>query len=257
MITTRSYFIPHDTRVIIAVHGSGSPVPFERVSAHLPDDVQFKAIALPDAGQMPAIHSLTDYAVYLLDTVGAVNSPVILLAHGLASIIVLEYLQHFAATVCGVIFHEPACLQPIDGQAPGWRNWSVINWLHGQVRSVWLRRPRAHYALFDNPATIPAPYLDRFVHAYRQRAGHTRIGAMVTMDWVNGLQHAPVPATFLWGGRVHRPFAETIPQIRRTYGPLLPHSGLRVIHDWGAYPMVEHPDEYAAQIAAFAQTIRE
>src|SRR6185503_7883020 len=96
---------------LIALPGNGGGgFRFERVRPYLPANLRFRAITLPGFAGLPAnptLRSLADYARYLRNSLAAEPRPLILLGHGIGGSLALEFAQHFAAEIDGLILHAP------------------------------------------------------------------------------------------------------------------------------------------------------
>ncbi len=240
-----------ETLTIIAVHDNGgSASHFARIPHHIADGMAFNAVTLPGFGNNlpnPALQTITDYAVYLLDIVGETPQPVVLLGMGIGGAILLEYIQHFPATVRGVILHAPTYPQRgflLELMAlPGMRK--LAQWLC----SAWLTRPIFKRIFFDDYRNIPPDILDRFFGEYRQCSVFGQMFDLITPEWFDSLQPSSVPAALVWGekDKVHRN--------RRIYRELLPDSETFIIPGWGRFPMIEQPQDYARKISVLAHSL--
>jgi alpha-beta hydrolase superfamily lysophospholipase len=141
---------------IFAVHGNGGGAfRFERIKSHIPAEIHFQPVTLPGfAGQPadPTLRSLYDYAAYLRGITAASPRPLVLLGHGTGGSLALEFIQHFAAELDGLILHAPvgtrleARLFPRLMALPGAR------WGRGSFQPVLLAR-------CSNGCSSPSPFL--------------------------------------------------------------------------------------------------
>lgn len=146
---------------LIALHGNGGGAfRFERVKLYLPAEIRFRAITLPGFAGVPAdptLSSLRDYANYLQSILAAEPRPLILLGHGIGGSLALEFAQHFAAQIDGLILHAPVGTRletrilPRLMALPGAR--AVGQWLF----SARLTRPYSNGCSFPGPS-LPASW---------------------------------------------------------------------------------------------------
>src|SRR4051794_34347731 len=218
----------------------------------MPSDVRLAAVTLPGFAAVPAdrsLRSLTDYAVVLATLVSAEPRPRILLGHGIGGSIALELVQDRASLVDGLILHAPVGtrldrrLLPRLMAIPGARRTGQ------QVLASRILRPLFRRLMFSR--TVPRAYLDRFFDEYGQCSVFSQMFDLITPGWFQGLRPTDLPAALLWG-EAERLLA--VDQIR-DYQALLPGAIVRRVPGWGHFPMIERPDQYAAEIAALARTL--
>lgn len=238
---------PVETEVtLIALPGNGGGAfRFERVKPYIPARVRFQPVTLPGfagAPPDPRLQSLGDYAGYLSRILASEPRPLVLLGHGIGGTIALEFGQHFAADLAGLILHAPvgtrleSRLFPQLMALPGAR--ALGQWLF----SARLTRPVFKRLLFSHP--IPIDYLNRFFDEYRRCAVFGQMFELITPAWFNSLRPVAIPAALLWGERER---VLTVDQLD-DYRLLLPNSIVRIIPDWDHFPMIEQPEEYACEI---------
>ncbi len=240
---------------LVALHGNGGGAfRFARVQPYIPTDVRFRAITLPGFAGIPrdpTLKSLHDYAAHLREMIVAEPRPLILLGHGIGGSIALEFAQHFAADLDGLILHAPvgtrlaSRLFPRLMALPGAR--SLGQWLF----SARLARPLFKPLLFSRP--IPPDYLDRFFEAYRHCTVFGQMFDLITLAWFNTLRPVDLPAALLWGERER---VLTVDQLN-DYRSLLPRHIVRTIPGWDHFPMIEQPDEYTREIVKLARELVE
>lgn len=241
------------TLTIVALAGNGGGAfRFDLVVPHLPEGVRLRAISLPGfagVSRDPALRSLRDYAAQLHRLVGGTARPIVLLGHGIGGAIVLEYLQHYADEVAGVILHAPVGtrldtrLFPRLMALPGARALGKALIASRPLRPLFRRR------LFSRP--LPAAVTDRFFDEYRRCAVFGQMFAIITPEWFAALRPVATPAVLLWGANERVLGADQAAD----YQALLPRSTIRVIPGWDHYPMYEQPEDYAREIAALAREL--
>jgi pimeloyl-ACP methyl ester carboxylesterase len=238
---------------VVAVHGNGGGAyRYARVVPLMPPDVRLAPITLPGFANVPAnpaLRSLRDYATVLAHIVAGQPRPRVLLGHGIGGSIALELIQDHAAMLDGLILHAPVGtrldrrLFPRLMAVPGARRIGQHLLASRLLRPVYRR-------LFFSPA-VPTAYLDRFFDEYRQCSVFSQMFDLITPTWFRGLRPTTLPAALLWG-EAERLLA--VDQVR-DYQALLPGAVTRSVPGWGHFPMIERPDQYAAEIAALARAL--
>lgn len=246
---------PAEPITIIAVHGNGGGGSrFERVLPFMPGDVALEAITLPGFAALPpdpALRTMADYARAIDRHVSAFARPRVLLGTGIGGSFALEYLQHYADRIDGVILHAPVGTRldqrrfPALMRLPGMRAFG--QWLF----SARLTRPLFKRLLFLDHRRIPADYLRRFFDEYRQCRVFGQMFDLITADWFNALQPCDVPSALLWGERERVLKADHAGDYQR----LLTRSVVRIVPQWDHFPMIEQPEEYAREISALARQL--
>lgn len=235
---------------LVALHGNGGGAfRFERIKPHLPADISFQAVTLPGFANNPAdpaLHSLRDYANYLQSTLAAEPRPLIVLGHGIGGSLALEFAQHFAAQIDGLILHAPVGTRlesrflPRLMALPGAK--ALGQWLF----SARLARPLFKRLLFSRP--VPADILDRFFDEYRRCAVFGQMFDLITPAWFRSLRPVDLPIALLWGERER---VLTVDQLQ-DYRTLCPHAVIHTVPGWDHFPMIEQPQEYADEIVKLA-----
>lgn len=238
---------------IVAVHGNGGGAHrFARVVPLMPSDVRLAPITLPGFANLPAdpaLRSLRDYAAVLAEMVADVSRPRVLLGHGIGGSIALELVQERADVLDGLILHAPVGarldrrLFPRLMAVPGARR------VGQRLLASRLLRP-LYRRLFFSPAVPPA-YLDRFFDEYRHCSVFSQMFDLISPTWFRGLRPTVMPSALLWG-EAERLLA--VDQVRE-YQVLLPGAIVRSVPGWGHFPMIEQPQQYAAEISALARTL--
>jgi pimeloyl-ACP methyl ester carboxylesterase len=238
---------------LVALPGNGGGAfRFERIKPYLPAGIHFQAITLPGCAGSPrhlALQSLRDYANHLRREIAPESRPLVLLGHGIGGSLALEFAQHFASDIDGLILHAPvgarleARLFPRLMRLPGART------LGQRLFSARLIRPLFKRLIFSQP--IPPIYVDRFFDEYRRCAIFGQMFELITPSWFNSLRPVDLPAALLWGERERILAVDQL----HDYRALLPHHFSRTIPGWDHFPMIEQPETYAAEIVDLARTL--
>ncbi len=240
---------------IIAVHGNGGGG--ERftlvgpVLEHLSDDITLHAPTLPGFGGRPlgAIDDLDGLTDALATEVRSVVGPRILLGHGIGGSVALHLLAREPDIADGLILHAPVGTR-LD-----------TRWFPRVMRPSWIRSlvPR----VIANPVARPVlrrlalrqvdpEVANRVLAAYGRAEAFGKMFEWLTADWFDALPvQADLPAIVLWGQRDGVLDAEQ----RGDYHRLLPRSREVTVPDWGHFPMLDRPEEYARTVAALAREL--
>lgn len=238
---------------LVALHGNGGGAfRFERIKSHLPADISFRAVTLPgfaDKPADPALRTLRDYAAHLQILLAAEPRPLILLGHGIGGSLALEFAQHFAGQLDGLMLHAPVGARlesrffPRLMALPGARAFG--KWLF----SARLARPLFKRLIFSRP--VPNDILDRFFDEYRHCAVFGQMFELITPAWFNALRPVDLPTVLLWGERER---VLTVDQLQ-DYHRLCPNAVIRTVPGWDHFPMIEQPQEYAREISELARKL--
>ena len=240
---------------LIALHGNGGGgFQFERVRPYLPSHIHFLTPTLPGFADVPSNKhyvTITDYAEHLYWLVKEQTQPVVVLGTGIGGSIILEFLQFFAFSVEGAILHAPVGanldhqLFPHLMSVPGMRALSKHAFSSRLVRPLWKR------LLFESP--IPTAYLDQFFEEYRRCSVFEQMFDLISSNWFQILTPVDIPSVLVWGKR------ETVLKVNqiKAFEALLPQAQVRIVPDWDHFPMIEQPDEYAAEIMVLATRLLE
>ncbi len=240
---------------IIAIHGNGGGgFRFERILPFIPAHVQFDAIILSGFAGVPAdasLKTLGDYATKIHDIVQASESPVILLGTGIGGSMILEYVQHYASHVAGIILHAPVGTRLDSRRFPWLMSLPGMKALGQYVFSSPITRPIFKRLLFADHTQIPENYLNRFFDEYRRSEAFGQMFDIITANWYDNLQPSSIPTALLWGERERVLSMDHVAD----YQELLPDNIVRIIPDWDHFPMIEQPEEYAKEVIDLAENL--
>lgn len=240
---------------LIAIHGNGGGgFRFERIRPYIPAHIRFLTPTLPGFAEVPPnTHyvTITDYAEHLYWLVKEQTQPVVVLGTGIGGSIILEFLQFFAFSVEGAILHAPVGANLDHQWFPQLMNLPGMRALGKRAFSSRLARPLWKRLLFENP--VPADYLDQFFEAYRRCSVFGQMFDLITPDWFQILTPVEIPSVLLWGEREKGLKMDQF----KAFETLLPQAQVRIVPDWDHFPMIEQPEEYAAEIVVLATRLLE
>ncbi|MEK6236394.1 MAG: alpha/beta hydrolase [Planctomycetales bacterium] len=244
---------------VAALHGNGGGAfRFDRARPFFPESIRFRALTLPGFASEPRqanLQSLSDYAEYLQEILSEEPRPLVLLGHGIGGSLALEFAQRHAADIQGMILHAPVGTQLKSRWFPRLMAVPGARALGKRVFSSPWFRPLFRRLLFS--PDVPREYLDRFFDEYRQCTAFSLMFDAITPEWFDGLRPINLPASLLWGKQEG---VLTIDQLD-AYKPLLPGCPqapgcvVEIVEDWGHFPMIEHPEDYARRVSALSHRL--
>jgi pimeloyl-ACP methyl ester carboxylesterase len=240
---------------IIAVHGNGgSAFRFARLKPLFSETsaVGFVALTLPGFGgtpRDPQCATLSDYAAHIQQFVTQIDAPRILLGHGIGGSLVLEYLQHFAPSVAGVILHAPVGARLDARWFPRLMSSETTRELGKRMLASALLRPLWKRLFFSQP--VPDEFLNRFFAEYGTCEAFGQMFELITAEWFAGLKPVTLPSVLLWGARERVLRLEHAADFRAK----LPAATMEIVNDWDHFPMVEQPEAYAHKLMQLASKL--
>jgi pimeloyl-ACP methyl ester carboxylesterase len=233
---------------IIAIHGNGGGAfRFKAMLPFVPPDIRFKPITLPGFAEIPPdprIKTMRDYADYLRTVITEESRPLVALGTGIGGALLLEYIQHDADTLDGIILHSPVGTRLNQRWFAQVMNPPLLRKCGQRMITSPLLRPLLKRLFFVDSKRIPAQSLNRFFEAYQQAAAFSQMFDIITPAWYNELKPVNIPSALLWGGR------ERVFNVRHVedYQKLLPNSTVRIVPGWKHFPMVEEPESYTREV---------
>jgi pimeloyl-ACP methyl ester carboxylesterase len=240
---------------IIAIHGNGGGAfRFQRVYEYLPADIEFRAMTLPGFDGIPAdpsLRTMRHIADYLHGIIMEASHPVVALGSGIGAALLLEYSQHYADTLDGMILHAPVGARldtrwfPRLMRLPGVLKFG--QWLFASS----IARPVFKRLVFVDDRQLPPELLTRFFEAYRRCAMFGQMFELITAEWFTSLQPITTPAALLWGDRERVLKVEQV----RDYQKLLLDHTVRIVPGWDHFPMLEQPEAFTQEIVTLARQL--
>jgi pimeloyl-ACP methyl ester carboxylesterase len=230
--------MPSPTTALVALHGDGGGAfQFARLPSFFSPAISFHAPSLPGFGGLardPRIASLRDFADVLAGFLIDLDPPRILLGHGLGAAITFELLSLHPQLVAGAILHDP----------PGAKGDSVLPWRSRAARRLLLATPRL--ARERRACDLVGPALAaEFGEEWLERVLRSEL-LLELPAWLaaarGGWKKQKAPALLLHGKEPLDPiWTELLPAAERRQHP-----------EWGRFPMMETPADYARTVEAAA-----
>lgn len=238
---------------LIALHGNGGGAfRFARCMPYMPPAIRFIAPTLDGFAEKPpdpTLRTLRDYAERLASMIADAPRPRVLLGHGIGGAFVLELLQHWPEALDGVILHAPVGARLESRRFPKLMKHPLVRALGKWLLGAPFMRPAWRRLFFRKP--VPADYLRQFFAEYRRCAVFGQMFDLITAEWFKGLRPSEVRAGLLWGARERVLKVEHVAD----YKVLLPRHIVRIVPEWDHFPMIEQPEEYAAEVSALARQV--
>lgn len=236
---------------IVAAHGNGGgSTRFSLIAPHLPAGIEMVAIDLPGFNGVPAepsLQSVADYADRLHELLADIDTPRVLLGHGIGGSFALDLVSRRPEAVDGLILHAPVAADLDQRLFPRIMSTGPVRELVRRMVAARLPRPLWRRIFFPNGA--PAADLDTFFDGYRTCASFGQMFDIIDAAWFDAVTPVhDVPAILLWGehdrvlrsGQAER-VATKVPDARAIIQP-----------GWDHFPMLEQPEEYARVVAKLA-----
>jgi pimeloyl-ACP methyl ester carboxylesterase len=230
--------MPSPTTALVALHGDGGGAfQFARLPPFFSGAISFHAPSLPGFGGMPRdprIASLRDFADLLAGFLIDLDPPRVLLGHGLGAAITSELLSLHPQLVAGAILHDPPDAKG-DGVLP-WRSRAARRLL---LATPGLARQRRARDLVGRALAVECG------EEWLERVLHTEL-LLDTPGWLavarSTWKKQNAPALLLCGKKACDPgWSELLPRAERRDRP-----------EWGRFPMMETPADYARTVEAAA-----
>ena len=240
---------------IIAIHGNGGGgFRFEIAKPLFSSNINFLNPSLPGFNSTNN-HSINltmkQYAEWLANYIKDIESPRILMGHGLGGVFVLEFLQHYPDMVDGVILHSIVGANLNKRIFPKLMKLPLVAWLTKNIIAHPIARPVISRKFFQKK--INKLYENKFFEAFAKCNAFEKMFHLIDYSWFKNLSPAHIPAAFLWGEN------DWILKKKEmdAFQNLFPFSYKDVVHDWDHFPMIDRPESYAFEVTRLADLLLE
>jgi len=241
---------------ILALHGNGGGAFRFALVPPLPDPAVLEALTLPgfQGRALPpgpiSMATFTDAVHVAIERIRA-SSPqgkVVLLGHGIGGSIALDVVANDPEAADGLILLSPVGVKLDERLFPKLMSPSWVRRVAKQVISSPVMQATAGRRLFPS---APRPFAKRFLAEYANADGFEVMFDLIDAEWFDSLPEIQVPVAIMWGEKDRvlevshvEAYEEAIPDTRRI-----------VRADWGHYPMIEQPADFATTVAACASEL--
>lgn len=173
------------------------------------------------------------------------DGEVVLLGHGIGGSIALDVVARDARAADGLILLSPVGVKLDERLFPKVMSMPPVRKAAKAVISSPFMQVTAGRFLLK-PA--PRPFAKRFLAEYANAEAFEVMFDLLNADWFDSLPPVEIPVAIVWGGNDRvldvshvEAYEEAISNTRRI-----------VRDDWGHYPMIEQPNDFAEVIAVCA-----
>jgi len=229
------------TFTLLAIHGRyAGALQFERLKAFLPENISFQTIDLPGFGNLKDIqikNKARDYSNYLHSVIVQLPQPVVVLGFDTGCYIALEYCQTYESFLSGLILHS------LPKEVFTQSFWDELIQPITSAKELISISPSLNSHAFSN-------YKQRFISEGKASSQESdKLKKVFNNSWLKTLNQLDIPATLLYGGKDKAPSNEESNLLSR----ILPNHINKTIPNWGFFPMIELPGDYAQEVLSFAK----
>jgi len=236
---------------VVAVHGNGGgSTRFALLPEELAPGVRLHAVNLPgfEGRPLAGCRTAAHFAAALAADLTAVPPPRVVLGHGIGGSIALTALQGAAPPAEGLILHAPVGPDLDTRLFPRLMRPMVVR---RTVRRVLGARPTQLVGGRLLAKGAPREAVEALFAGYARCEAFEVLFDALNAGWFAALEPVGGPTAMLWGGRdrVLRP------SLLEGFTRLAPGASSEVVPDWGHFPMIHDPADYAAVVARTARSL--
>jgi pimeloyl-ACP methyl ester carboxylesterase len=234
---------------IIAIHGNGGGAFRFSLVPELTAPAALHAITLPGFQGRP----LPDGPIDLSTFTGAVRDAVqevaaqrpggsiVLLGHGIGGSIALDVVANDPEAVDGLILLSPVGVKLDERWFPKVMSQPFVRSAAKAVISSTLIQQTAGRLLFKG---APRSFAKRFLAEYGNADAFEVMFDLLNADWFDALPGTSVPVALVWGAKDRVLDVSHV----EAYEAVIADTRRVVREDWGHYPMIEQPEDFATTI---------
>lgn len=246
--------VPADPQTtILAIHGNGGGAFRFALVPELEAPTSLSPITLPGfqgRGLPKGPITLATFTDAVVDAIAGVRSAfpegkVVLLGHGIGGSIALDVVARNPSAADALILLSPVGVKLDERLFPRIMSQPLIRQAAKAIISSPIMQATAGRVLFK-PA--PRPFAKRFLAEYANADAFEVMFDLLDADWFDSLPELTIPVAIVWGEKDRvldvshvEAYEEAIPDTRRI-----------VRADWGHYPMIEQPRDFASTISTCA-----
>lgn len=238
---------------VIAIHGNGGGAFRFSLVPDLPEPASLHAITLPgfQGRALPSgpvtLNTFTAAVRHAVADVRAKDpsGSVVLLGHGIGGSIALDAVARDPLIADALILLSPVGVKLDERLFPKIMSKPSVRRAAKAAISSLVMQATVGRFLFK-PA--PRPFAKRFLAEYANAEAFGVMFDLLDADWFEGLPPVEIPVAIMWGGQ------DRVLDVSHVgaYEAALADSRRIVRDDWGHYPMIEQPVDFAAAIAECA-----
>lgn len=241
------------TTTIIAIHGNGGGAFRFALVPDMPAPASLHALTLPGfQGRVLPDGPITldTFTAAVRDAIAGVRAAdpdgsIVLLGHGIGGSIALDVVAHDPLIADGLILLSPVGVKLDERWFPKVMAKPVIRRAAKAIISSPIMQATAGRFLFT-PA--PRPFAKRFLAEYANADAFEVMFDLLNADWFTQLPPVGVPVAIVWGGKDRVLDVSHV----EAYEEAIADTTRIVRDDWGHYPMIEQPEDFALVIAKCA-----
>lgn len=241
------------TTTIIAIHGNGGGAFRFALVPDMPAPARLHALTLPGfQGRVLPDGPITidTFTSAVRDAIAGVRASdpsgsIVLLGHGIGGSIALDVAAHDASLADGLILLSPVGVKLDERWFPKVMSKPIIRKAAKAIISSPVMQATAGRFLFK-PA--PRPFAKRFLAEYANADAFEVMFDLLNADWFDQLPPVEIPVAIVWGGNDRVLDVSHV----EAYEEAIANTARIVRDDWGHYPMIEQPEDFAEVMAACA-----
>lgn len=241
---------------IIAIHGNGGGAFRFSLVPDLPAPATLSALTLPgfQGRALPPgpidLSTFTDAVHAAIDDVRLErpDDAVVLLGHGIGGSVALDVVANDHTAADGLVLLSPVGVKLDERWFPKVMSKPAVRKAAKAIISSPVMQATAGRLLFKG---APRPFAKRFLAEYANADAFEVMFDLLTAEWFDRLPEAKVPTAIVWGAKDRVLDVSHV----EAYEAVIPDTRRVVRSEWGHYPMIEQPDDFATTIADVANEL--
>ncbi len=243
---------PTEPITVLAIHGNGGGAFRFSLVPELPGGrVTLQPMTLPGFQGRPLPSgplNLSTFSDAVRKALAGIDGRKVLLGHGIGGSIALDVAAEDPTVADGLILLSPVGVKLDERLFPRIMSNPMVRKTAKAIISSSVMQVTAGRFLFPG---APRPFAKRFLAEYRNAEAFEIMFDLLNAAWFDGLPPVQLPVAIVWGekdrvldvGHVES-YERALRDTRRIVRP-----------EWGHYPMIEQPEDFAAGIAEIASDL--
>lgn len=245
-----------DAITIVAIHGNGGGAfRFSLVPVLEPgsDGISrtLKAMTLPGFQGRPLPAGpigLSTFTTAVTQELAAIPGRRVLLGHGIGGSIALDVVANDPTMADGLILLSPVGVKLDERLFPKIMSKPLVRRAAKAIISSPVMQATAGRFLFNG---APRQFAKRFLAEYRNADAFEVMFDLLNATWFDSLPPVEIPVAIVWGEKDRVLDVSHV----EAYESAISNTIRVVKPDWGHYPMIEQPEDFAVTIADVAQDL--